>query len=137
MTFLPPEVDVEDLVITYLSPLVNAGSCAARVPAAPPLPFILVQRVAGGDDYITDHATVSVHAIADTQTAASDLSRQAHHLMRRLHPQDAVWVNGQAVTVNHVEVEQTPIFVDWDDPILMRYVARYRIDLRLPAIPGF
>lgn len=134
---ISPEVDVEDLVVTYLSPLVAVGACAARFPASPTLPFILIQRVAGGDDYITDRATVSVHSIADSQTAASDLARQAHHLMRRMHPQDAIWVGSQAVTVNRVEVEHTPIFVDWDDPILMRYVARYRIDLRLPAIPNF
>lgn len=137
MTSPAPEVDVEDLVIAYLSPLVATGACAARVPASPPLPFILVQRVAGGDDYVWDHSTISVHSIADSQTAASDLARQAHHLMRSIHPQDAIWVGGQAVTVNHVEIEQTSIFVDWQDPILMRYVGRYRIDVRLPAIPNF
>jgi hypothetical protein len=135
-----PEVDVEDLVMAYLAPLIDAGvmaACAARMPQDPPLPFVLVQRVAGGDDYLWDHATVSVHSVAEHQTTASDVARRVHHRMRHLHPQEPADVNGQVAAITWISVQQTPMWVDFQDPVLRRYVARYEIDVRLPAIPGF
>lgn len=135
-----PEIDVEDLVIAYLQPLVNAGqvlAVSARMPENPVMPFILVQRVAGGDDYIWDHATVSVHSFSNTQTSASDVARAAHHMMRALDPKVTVDVDGCAAQVTHIEVSETPMWRDYDDPLIMRYVARYLIDVRTPAIPRF
>lgn len=134
----PAEPDVEDIVIAYLSPLVAAGSCAARVPADPiPLPFILVQRVAGGNDYVWDYATLDVDFLAASQTAASDLAIQGHHMMRQLTPKNLLAVDGANTSICHIEYDQTPIWVDYQDPIVMRYVARYTIAVRLPSIPGF
>ena len=134
-----PEIDVEDFVVAYLASqsIVPSGQVSARLPVELPLPYILVQRVAGGDDYIWDHATIQVDSFHNSETAASDIARAAHHAMRSLSPKTIVVVNGVNATMNHIEFEQTPFWLDYEDPIVMRYLARYVIDVRLPAIPGF
>lgn len=134
-----PEIDVEDFTVAWLGTwnLVPAGQVAARTPVVLPLPYILVQRVAGGDDYITDKATISIHSFHNTETGASDIARGVHHAMRTLSPKTLVKVNGVYVTMNRIEFEMAPIFEQWEDPVVMRYVARYVIDVRLPLIPLF
>jgi len=111
-----PELDAEDFVIAYLTSTdtVSADSISARMPATLPLPFVLVQRVAGGDDWIIDYATVSVHSFAADQTSASDTARAIHHAMRQLHSKTVVTVDGAQWTVNRMTVEQTPIYVPWE-----------------------
>jgi hypothetical protein len=138
-----PEVDAEDFVIAYLTGLsiVPSGQMSARMPVTPPIPFVLVQRVAGGDDLLIDSATVSVHSFDQDQTSASDTARAVHHAMRRLHSKTAVTVDGASWSINRFSVEQSPIYVEYEPSgggaVLDRYVARYVIDFRLPSIAGY
>lgn len=134
-----PEIDVEDFVTAWLMEwnIVPAAQISARLPAQLPLPYILVQRIAGGDDYITDSATIQVDSFAITQTAASDIAREVNHAMHCLSPKTIVVVNGVQTSMNHIEFEQTPIFLDFEDPVVFRYVARYVIDVRIPLISNF
>lgn len=140
-----PEVDVEDFVIAYLctQSIVPSGQVAARIPATLPTPFILVQRVAGGDDLIVDRPTVSVHSFHTDQTAASDIARAVHHAMRQLRPKTVVTMPDSSTASPYAPTltEQTPIFVEWEPSggglVIARYVARYLIKLRLPAITSF
>lgn len=142
---MTPEVDVEDFVIAYLVSLnlVPAAQISGRMPETPKLPFVLVQRVAGGDDWLVDHPTVSIHSFHTTQTAASDTARSIHHAMRQLRAKTPVTMPDSSIVTPYgpVRTEQTPIFVEWEPSgggaTLDRYVARYLIDLRLPSIPGF
>ena len=143
MTYPSPELDAEDFVIAYLTGLglAPAAQIAARMPAQLTLPFILVQRVAWGDDWIIDHATVQVDSFASSLTAASTLGRQVHHAMRQLHSKTAVSVDGASWSVNRCTIEQTPIYVSYEPggggAVQDRYVARYVLDIRLPSIPGY
>lgn len=139
-----PEIDVEDLVVAYLltQNIVPSAQISTRMPDNPKLPFVLVQRVAGGDDWIVDTATISVHSFANTQTAASDTARSIHHAMRQLRAKTPITVGNAVVTpYGPVRVEQTPIFLEWQPEgggtVLSRYVARYIVALRLPSISNF
>jgi hypothetical protein len=129
--------DVEELVVTYLSQtLSNVG---VQMPATPPSPFYLVQRIAGGDDMITDHAVVSVHSFASgtdavsAHTAASTAARQAHLLMNpfALTPKLSFTLSSGTAFVDHVCTLETPAWRDYENPQLERYCARYRICLRM------
>lgn len=140
-----PEIDVEDLVIAYLAAqnIVTADQISGRVPPTLPTPFVLVQRVAGGDDLIVDYSTVSVHSFGSTQTAASDAARAIHHAMRQLRPKTAVTMpDGSTVyPYGPTITEQTPIYLEWEPAgsglVIFRYVARYLVNLRLPSIAAF
>lgn len=139
------QTDVEDLVIAYLSPflIVPQGQIAGRIPVNPPTPFVLVQRVSGGDDWIVDYPTVSVHSFDVDQTSASDIAWAIHQKMRQLRAKTPITMPDNSVVTPYgaTTVEQTPIYVEWEPSgggaTLDRYVARYNIPLRLPAIPGF
>lgn len=143
----PPEVDVEDLVIAYLSAqnIVPAGQITGRWSFNQPVPVVLVQRVAGGDDFIVDYATVDVNSFNTAQTPASDTARSIHHAMRQLRPKIAVTMPDSSIVSVYgpTITEQTPIYIPWETQgygtgaVVDRYVARYRINLRLPSIPGF
>lgn len=140
-----PEVDVEDLVCTYLvaQNIAPAAQIAARMPATPTLPFILVQRVAGDDDYLVDHPTVQIDSFNSDQTSASDTARAVHHAMRQLRPKTPVTMPDNSVVIPYgpCKTDQTPLYLQWEPSgggaVMDRYVARYRINLRLPAISGF
>jgi hypothetical protein len=140
-----PEVDVEDVVIAYLTAqnIVPASQISGRMVDNPPLPFVLVQRVAGGDDYIVDHATVSVHTFHMDQTSASDTARSIHHAMRQFRAKTHVTMPDSSVVIPYgpARTEQTPIYLEWEPSgggaVMDRYVARYLIDLRLPTIQAF
>lgn len=139
-----PEVDVEDFVIAYLtgSDIVPAAQISARMLDQPPLPFVLVQRVTGDDDFIVDHPTFDVESFDATQTGASDIARSVHHAMRQLHPKTLVTLpdDTQVSPYGLCKTEQTPIYVPWEPSgggaVMERYVARYRLNLRLPSIQG-
>lgn len=139
---MSPETDVEDFVVAYLvaQNVLPAGQIAGRMPDRVDPPFVLVQRVAGDDDFIVDYPTIDIDSFAATQTAASDLARSVHHAMRQLHPKTVVTMPDSS-TVNSYGVaktEQAPIFVEWEPggggAVMSRYVARYRINLRLPSV---
>lgn len=140
-----PEIDIEDVVIAYLTAqdIVPAGQVAGRMPDQPPLPFILVQRVAGDDDYIVDYPTVSVHSFNVDQTSASDIARDVHHAIRQLRSKTPVTMPDDSVVIPYgpAKTEQTPIYIEWESEgggaVMDRYVARYRLGLRLPSIAGF
>jgi hypothetical protein len=140
-----PEVDVEDLVIAYLTAqnIVPGGQVSSRMLDNPPLPFVLVQRVAGGDDFIVDHATIQIDSFNMTQTSASDFARSIHHAMRQLRAKTPVTMPDSSVVIPYgpTTTEQTPIYMPWEPSgggaVLDRYVARYLINLRLPSITAF
>lgn len=138
------EVDIEDFIIAYLVGLdvLTADQIAGRMPPVPTLPFALVQRVAGDDDFIVDYPTVSIHSFNVDQTSASDTARAIHHAMRQLHPKTVVTMpdNTMVSPYSLCKTEQTPIYLPWEQSgggaVMDRYVARYRINLRLPSITG-
>jgi len=140
---MSPELDVEDFVIAYLTGqnVVQVGSISTRMPPQVVLPFVLVQRVAGGDDWIIDRATVSIHSFGADQDSASDTARAIHHAMRQLHSKTVVTVDGNPWIINRLAVEQTPIYLEYQESgggaVSDRYVGRYILDIRLPSILGY
>lgn len=121
--------DAEELVVSYLAQFFP--NVSVTMPAEPPLPFYLVTRISGGDDMVTDYATVSVHAFASDRTAASDAARAMHDKMRNLNARIGIPVSNGTAGVDRVETKETPAWRDYDDANLQRYVGRYGLDLRL------
>lgn len=138
-----PELDVEDFVIAYLTAqgIVPAAQLAARMPPVVTPPFVLVQRIAGGDDRIVDHATIQIDSFNMDQTSASDTARAIHHAMRQLHPKTVVTADSNTWNIYSCSTELAPFFEQWapsaGGAVLSRYIARYVIDVRLPKIPGY
>lgn len=124
--------DVETLLVTYLASIPTVTGVSVDLPhnVLTRLPFIQVNRVGGSDNYITDSATVDVDTFHATRAGASALARAVHAAMMRLRH---TAVNG--VLVDSVETITGPLWINYDDENLERYVATYSIDSRVCAVP--
>lgn len=120
---------VEEFLITYLRQWFT--NVRTEMPNSPSWPFYLVNRVAGGDDLISDYPTVSIHAFHTNRLAAADAADAMHAKMKALNAKTTVVVRGHNVGVEYVEVVETPMWHDYNDPNIKRYCGRYKFGLRL------
>ena len=124
--------DVEALLVTYLTPTPGVLGVSVDLPqnVLSRLPFIQVNRVGGGDDYITDTAMVDVACFHSTRVQASTVARTVHKLMMALRHTAVA-----GVLVDSVETVTGPQWINYDDENLQRYVATYLVDSRVCATP--
>lgn len=102
------------------------------MPPRPPLPFILINRLTGGDDWVTDYPCVSIHCFNASRTLASDTARVMHKQMKDLDPRLPIQMSdGSYVSVDYVFVDEAPHWEFYEDNEIWRYCGRYHIDLRL------
>lgn len=132
MRLLPVDgnaVDAERFVVAYLTQWYP--NCGNEKEIGSPLPFVLVKRVTGSEDMISDHPVLSVHSFNPDYSSAKDLALDVHAHMKALTALTSVTVGGVVYGVDYRCVEETPREVDYDDKTLRRFVARYGLGLRL------
>ena len=130
-----------ELIINWLEPLGEVGP--QRGPNAP-LPFRLVQCVAGSDDKVTDTGIYQIDTFAATFEQAEYQASLTHERMLKLGPplapQQPVTISGdRTVFVDSITTSQRPVWVQFTEAApIARFVARYSVQLRLPRIyiPG-
>lgn len=125
-----------ELVIAWLKPLGEVG--AQRAPGAP-LPYRMVEIVAGSDDKVTDSSIFQISTFAATFDQAEVEAQRTHERMLRLGPplaaQQRVQISTGLAWVDGITTSQRPIWVQFTEAApLNRFVARYLIDIRLPRI---
>jgi len=134
---------VTEFVTVWLATQFGATGVGAERPTATPanptpLPYRMVNRVSGHDDKVFESNIVSVHTFADSMTDAEAAAYVTHRWMLALGPpivgqQPVTISNSQVVVADCVSTMQSPIWVDYEDVNLRRFVARYEIDLRFVA----
>ena len=130
--------DAEEVVVAWLTPL---GRTGVRRLAGDPLPFRLVRRVTGHDDVdmSIDHAVVSVHTFASSADwpAAKNAALLTHQRMLRLaHHADSITLfDGTLANVDYLDVNESPIWVDYANDQVIRKVGRYEIGLSYVTTP--
>lgn len=118
----------EAFIIGLLAPL--------GLPVAPernedvPLPSYLVTAVAGRSDRHLLCATVSVHSFAGSRADASAAAWNADNALLSTTPGDIVTMPDGTTASAWVDVVQPPVFAEYEDPYVRRYVARYQAMLR-------
>lgn len=122
-------VDAGRFLVAYLTTWFP--DCGNEKTLEDPVPFVLVRRVTGAEDMISDHPVLSVHSFHTDYTSAKDLSIAVHGHMKALTPKTEVMVQGVGYGVDYRCVEESPHEVDYDDKTLRRFVARYGLGLRL------
>lgn len=112
-----------------------------RRPAAAQLPYRMVTVVAGTetDSKVRQCATVSVHTFADSMDDAEGAAQITHQRMLLMGPPlvgpQSVPVkmpdgSMQTVTPDSITTVQIPIWADYEDDLIFRFVARYEVCLR-------
>lgn len=131
---LTPDIapSAELVVVSWLKELGRAGT---RRKSGDPIPFRLVTRIAGADDpeLGIDTAVVSVHTFASSPEQAVEESQRTHRRMSVLtrNPLTTITLLGTSdvVNVDYCKTVMNPIEVEYSDPNVTRYVARYEIGL--------
>lgn len=104
-----------------------------------PLPFRLINAVAGREcpEHGASSSVVSIHTFAEGAQAALNAAHETHRRMLVLatNPLQTITIpTGQAVSVDYCRVVMPPVEVEYsDDPLVVRYVARYDIGLSYTA----
>jgi len=124
MEVLSPFADIEDIVLEILSP---AGPTVLATPSQITPPLIVVRRIGGSDNKITDIARIRVQTFANSHVGSYDL---AEHCRQLVMASPATGVPG--VTIDLAVTDTAPSYVDYGQPPLQRYVATYRLELRRP-----
>jgi hypothetical protein len=123
--------DIEMLVAAWLAPLRRSG-VAFRT--GDPLPFTLVTRIGGDENFWTrlDEPIVSVHTLCDLSKgyAQAGIESQATHdrmleLGWALGP--VLMPDGSQVCVDYLKPFQYPRWLDYEDVRVLRKVGRYKI----------
>lgn len=124
--------DVEAALVTHLGALDGVAGAATKAPAdlLDQLPFHRVQRTGGADDdmHVTDVAVVDVDTFASDYGVSRDFAEAARIALRDLRNQV---VAGRLF--DQVTTMTAPIWVDWGDEHVQRFVATYRITSRITA----
>jgi len=125
-----------ELIIAWLKPLGEVG--AQRSPGAP-LPFRLVEVVAGDDDKVVDSSIYQVSTFAATYEQAEEQSRITHQRMLQLGPplapQQRVQISTGTAYIDSITTSQRPIWLQYTEASpTFRFVARYLVDIRMPRI---
>lgn len=99
-----------------------------------PLPFYMVTGVANKSNRYILCATVSVHSFGKTRAEASQAAWNADNLLLSLTPGDSVTLpDGSVADGAWVCPAMSPIYADYEDPRVKRYVGRYTAELRFVA----
>lgn len=122
--------DAEALFISALSGVDGVSRTVTRLPAAErltaALPLVRVHRVGGADDRLTDTARVDLETFAADYDTASALARTVHTAALAL---GNTVVDG--VLVDTVETVSAPMWVDYENPNVQRFVATYEAAVRV------
>lgn len=132
------------VVVAWLLPLCGAGGVGARRPSAAQLPYRMVTVAAGTEtpEKVRQCSTVSVHTFAKNYDDAEGGAQVTHQRMLLMGPP---LVGPQQVTITNsdgstktvepdfITTSQVPIWADYEDDLIFRFVARYEIGLRVVA----
>ncbi len=94
------------------------------------LPCYVVTAVAGKSDRFMLSATVSVHSYATTRADASTAAWNADNVLISLTPADVITMPDGRPASAWVDPIMPPVFADYRDPFIKRYVGRYDVRLR-------
>jgi hypothetical protein len=124
MELLPPFSDIEDVMLDILA---DAGPTVLATPSTITAPLIVVRRIGGSDNGITDVARIRVQTFANTHVESYNLAEHCRQLILA-----APATGARGATIDRATTDTGPSYVDYGQPPLQRYAATYRLELRRP-----
>jgi hypothetical protein len=95
------------------------------------MPFILVTKIDGPDDMVTEFDCIQLDIFHSTRTLAARYSRVVHAHMKRWTAKVPVLMSDETYhSIDGLYVTESPHYEDFASKEVRRYVARYHIDLR-------
>jgi hypothetical protein len=127
-------INTEELMVAFFQPF-SPGNVAVQMPTIPSLPFVLVDRCAGGDDRVRDLAIADVHVFHSSRDLANAAAWKLHSWVQQWTPKVGVVLpsTGHLVFIDRIETILGPFWSDYGDENLKRYTMRYQVTSRLTS----
>lgn len=127
-------INTDEWLVAWFGPY-SPGNVSVLMPTNPVFPFVLVKRVAGGDDAVFDRPVVDVSVFHSDITSANQAAWRMHNDIRAWNPKMGVFLPsaGRMVFVDLIETLQGPHYLKYSDENAWRYIMRYEITARLTA----
>jgi hypothetical protein len=122
MELLESYPDVEDVMLDLLE---SVGPTVLATPVNLVPPLIVVRRVGGFDDGITDISVVTVQVYGSTHEEARALAEACR---QKVIAAPATAVAG--VSIDDTRTNNAPVFADYGQPGVHHYIATYGIEFR-------
>jgi len=132
MTVLAPYPDAELVMMDLLKPVAAPGTTVTHTDENLVPPYILVQRIGGPDDGVTDHAIIQISTFGSTRPQAWSLYRDVQQVILAAC---GTAVSGDFVTdvlIDYTETISSGKQIPYPNPDIRFIVAEYRVDLRRP-----
>lgn len=124
MELLAAFPDAEDVGLDLFADL---GPTVLVTPATLVPPLIVVRKVGGYDTYVTDRCRLQVQTFGSTHVQARDLAEACRQRVLAA-PAGPSLVAG--VVIDRTFTDSAPVFVDYGQPSIHRFVATYRLEFR-------
>lgn len=116
---------IEALVVAHLRAATDGGAGVSTPSNLGQGIFHRVTRGPGSDDGITDSPLVDVETFAGSRLDAAQAAEAAREAMRAMKANAAA-----GHLIDSVDVASGPVWLDYENPKVHRYVASYRLTLR-------
>lgn len=123
MELLTAFPDAEDVGLDLLASL---GTTVLATPATLVLPLIVVARVGGSDTYVTDVCRMQIQCFGNTHVQARNLAEACRQKILASPGEDTV----AGAIIDRAVTDAAPVYVDYGQPSIHRYVASYRLEFR-------
>jgi hypothetical protein len=130
MTQFSPAPNVERLTVAFLAQTFDNVAVDMDQPGTIPLPFILVTKLDGPDDMVTEYPCVQLDCFDSTRSLAEAFAYEVHTVMKQWTAMVPVITSQGTFNIDGLYVTESPHYEDYASKEVRRYVMRYHIDLR-------
>jgi hypothetical protein len=99
-------------------------------PEDAPVPFYVVNAIPGTPDRFSRNAIVSVHSFGSTHALAWAAADAADHQILSTSNGDVITLPDGSTATGDVGPNQLPHYINYRDPRVKRYLARYAVSMR-------
>ncbi len=129
---LPAFADAEEVLYTLLSPIGPPVVKGTPPQITPPL--ILVRRMGGHSDYVTDFPQVMVTAIGDKRPASTQLQLQCQQVIENAFATEVVLEDGSVVLIDGTQTLISGHPEHYENVDVREVAAVYLLKMRRPVV---
>lgn len=128
---LPPFANAEDVVQTLLSAGLDVSVLKA-IPSTLNPPLVVVERIGGHSDYITDYPEVRIRCIGATRSASATLSLQCQAIIENAFNSYVTLTDGTRVQIDGTNTSVSGRPEDYENVDVREFTATYDFRIRRP-----
>jgi hypothetical protein len=130
---LPPFSDAEEVAYALLN---SVGTVVKGTPSNIVTPVILVRRVGGHSDYVTDFPEIHVSTIGDTRPQSVQLQLLCQQKIENAFATEVTLPDNSVVLIDGAATLTSGHIETYENVDLREVSALYRLTMRRPIVPA-